>query len=49
MRDKSQDKYYEGRPYYGIKGINRVHNYWIAGGAVIMMMMGALFHYVALK
>ncbi len=31
MRDKDRDKFYEDKPYYGIKGLKKVNNLWIAG------------------
>jgi len=49
MRDRSDDKFYEDRPYYGIKGIRRVSNLWIAGGAVMVLCIGAACQFVALR
>lgn len=49
MRDKTSEDFNKNKPYYGVKGINRVSNYWIAGGAVVVMLIGALFHYAAFK
>jgi len=48
MRDKSKTND-TNKPYYGIKGINRVSNYWIAGGTIVVMLFGTFFHYTALK
>jgi hypothetical protein len=49
MRDTGQDKFYENQPYYGIKGLKRMPNLWIAAGAMFLMGCGAIFHYVAFK
>jgi len=49
MRDKEHDKFYEDKPYYGIKGVKRVPNLWIATAAIFFMGTGALFHYVAFR
>ncbi len=49
MRDKSKDKSYDRNSYYGIKGVSRKPNSWIAGAAILLMGVGALFHYVAFK
>lgn len=48
-RDKSKDKFYESKPYYGINGVKRVPNAAIAAGCVIFMMVGAAFHFVVVK
>jgi len=47
MRDKTSQDF--NGDYYGIKGVKRVSNYWIAGGAVFVMMLGTLMHYTAFK
>jgi len=46
MRDRSQDyKYDTSRPYYGTKLIKKkLPNSYIAAGAVIFMIIGAIFH-----
>lgn len=49
FRDKSDDKNYKDKPYYGIKGVNRVSNRFIATGCILFMIAGAAFHYVVVK
>lgn len=50
MRDRSNDKgSYDKDSYYGIKGVSRKPNSWIAAAAFVLMGFGALFHYVAFK
>lgn len=49
QRDRSKDKFYQSKPYYGIKGVNRVSNTYIAAGCVMFMMLGAVFHYFVVK
>lgn len=49
MRDKDRDKFYTDQPYYGIRGLKRVNNLWIAAAAVMVMGLGAVFHFVALR
>jgi len=48
MRDRRNDSK-ESRHYYGIPGIKRLPNLWIAGGTVLIMAIGAYLHYVAIK
>ncbi|RXG73737.1 hypothetical protein Avbf_00750 [Armadillidium vulgare] len=47
-----EESFYRGRkgfdgekPYYGIKGVKRLPNSYIAAGIVMFMMLGSLFHY----
>lgn len=41
-RDRSEDQKYEGRSYYGFAGIKqRLPNVYIAGGALLFMLVGA--------
>ncbi len=49
MRDKTAESFDKNKPYYGMKGVNRVSNGWIAGGAIFVMLFGALVHYTAFK
>lgn len=49
MRDKTAESFDKNKPYYGVKGINRVSNSWIAGGAIVLMLVGALFHFTVFK
>ncbi|XP_068210554.1 dnaJ homolog subfamily C member 4-like [Palaemon carinicauda] len=44
-RDKNEDKKYEGKPYYGIKGIGRLPNNYIAFGVIIFALFGGLLHF----
>lgn len=48
-RDKSKDKYYKDKPYYGIKGVKKVSNRIIAAGCVAFMVAGAIFHFIVVK
>ncbi|XP_059350435.1 dnaJ-like protein 60 isoform X1 [Daphnia carinata] len=48
-RDKSKDKYYKDKPYYGIKGVQRISNKYIAAGCVVFMLVGAAFHFIVVK
>ncbi|XP_066983137.1 dnaJ homolog subfamily C member 4-like [Macrobrachium rosenbergii] len=49
-RDRGEDKKYEGRSYYGIKGVRRLPNNYIAFGAIIFALLGGLLHfYIAMK
>jgi hypothetical protein len=48
-RDKTKDKYYKDKPYYGIKGMQRISNKYIAAGCVVFMLVGAAFHFVIVK
>lgn len=48
-RDKSKDRYYRDKPYYGIKGVERISNKYIAAGCVVFMLIGAAFHFVVVK
>ena len=48
-RDKSKDKYYKDKPYYGIKGVKKVSNRFIAAGCVAFMVAGAVFHFFVVK
>ncbi|KAK8752795.1 hypothetical protein OTU49_007668, partial [Cherax quadricarinatus] len=46
MRDRREDHKYEGRPYYGIRGINKkLPNSYIAAGAFLFMIIGTIFHF----
>lgn len=49
FRDKSKDKHYQDKPYYGIKGVNRFPNSYIAAGCVLFTVVGAIFHYFVIK
>ncbi|XP_065562682.1 dnaJ-like protein 60 [Artemia franciscana] len=49
FRDKSKDQYYKSRPYYGIKGLQRVTNGQIVAACFIFMAVGASFHYFFIK
>jgi len=48
-RDRSKDKQYQNKPYYGINGVKRVSNATIAAGCVLFMVVGAAFHFVVVK
>lgn len=48
-RDKTKDINYKGKPYYGIKGVQKVANKYIAAGCVVIMLVGAAFHFVVVK
>ncbi|XP_042214592.1 dnaJ homolog subfamily C member 4-like [Homarus americanus] len=49
-RDRSEDHKYEGRPYYGIRGIDKkLPNSYIAAGAILFMVVGAIFHFFIAK
>ncbi|XP_047496153.1 dnaJ-like protein 60 isoform X2 [Penaeus chinensis] len=49
MRDRSEDKKYEHHPYYGIRGVKKLPNSYIAAGAVVFMIVGAIFHFFLAK
>ncbi|CAG7721791.1 unnamed protein product [Allacma fusca] len=50
IRSKSKDyRQREPKPIYGIKGINKVSNGWIAAGAILVMCIGTLIQMTALK
>ncbi|XP_042880123.1 dnaJ-like protein 60 isoform X2 [Penaeus japonicus] len=50
MRDRSEDHKYEHHPYYGIRGIKKkLPNSYIAAGAVVFMIVGAVFHFFLAK
>jgi curved DNA-binding protein CbpA len=50
MRDRSQDyKYDKSKPIYGIKGLNKVSNGWIAAGALLVMCIGTVIQLTAIK
>ena len=49
MRDKSKDKDFEGKPYYGFTNIKRLSNLDIMMGCFAVMAIGAVFHYFAIR
>ena len=49
MRDKSKDKDFEGKPYYGFTNIKRLSNMDILMGCFAIMALGAILHYYALR
>lgn len=49
MRDKSQDKYYENQPYYGVKGLPKLSNTHIILTCFGIIIVGSIFHYFAVK
>lgn len=50
MRDRSEDQKYAHHPYYGIRGIKKkLPNSYIAAGAVVFMIVGAIFHFFLAK
>ncbi|XP_076054039.1 dnaJ homolog subfamily C member 4-like isoform X2 [Oratosquilla oratoria] len=49
MRDKSKDGMYADRPYYGVPGVKKLPNSYIAGGAILFMVFGIIVHYFVIK
>jgi len=49
MRDRRKDKGPNDSSYYGIKGVTRKPNSWVALGACALMLAGAVVHYVHYK
>ena len=49
MRDKSKDKDFEGKPYYGFTNMKRLSNMDILMGCFAIMAVGAILHYYALR
>uniref|UniRef100_T1JMB0 J domain-containing protein n=1 Tax=Strigamia maritima TaxID=126957 RepID=T1JMB0_STRMM len=48
-RDRSKDSQYEGKPYYGIKGVKRMSNIWIASACIAFMLIGTVLQYYSLR
>ncbi|KAK4292362.1 hypothetical protein Pmani_034877 [Petrolisthes manimaculis] len=49
-RDRTHDRDYEQRPYYGVRAIKRkLPNSYIAAGAFVFMAVGAVFHFFLAK
>ncbi|KAK7067320.1 DnaJ molecular chaperone y domain [Halocaridina rubra] len=48
-RDRSKDKYYEGRPYYGVPGVKKLPNSYIVFGIIVFTVVGAIFHFFLAK
>ncbi|XP_064602874.1 dnaJ homolog subfamily C member 4-like isoform X1 [Liolophura sinensis] len=49
MRDKSKDKMYEGQPYYGIRGVNKLPNSYIVYACLGLVASGIMLHFIALR
>lgn len=49
MRDQTKDKFYEGRPYYGISRVERLSNAYILLGCFALMAFGIVVHYFAIS
>lgn len=43
-RDKTEFYKNRDKPFYGVKGVKKLPNSYIAAGAVIFMVVGAVFH-----
>lgn len=48
-RDKSKDKYYEGQPYYGIRGVQRVPNRIIVAACLIFAAFGVCLQIILIR
>lgn len=48
-RDKSEFYKNRDQPYYGVKGIKKLPNSYIAAGAVVFMVVGASFYFYIAK
>lgn len=48
-RDKTEFYKNRDRPYYGVKGVKKMPNSYIAAGAVVFMIVGAVFHFFLAK
>ncbi|KAK8395684.1 hypothetical protein O3P69_005644 [Scylla paramamosain] len=48
-RDKTEFYKNKDRPYYGVKGVKKLPNSYIAAGAVIFMVVGASFYFYIAK
>ncbi|CAL4125634.1 unnamed protein product [Meganyctiphanes norvegica] len=49
-RDRSKDSQYANKPYYGVPGIKKkLSNTFIAGGAIVFMIIGSIIHFFIAK
>ncbi|XP_022918344.1 dnaJ-like protein 60 [Onthophagus taurus] len=48
-RDKSQDKYYETKPYYGIKGLKKLPNVVIVLICLLVTLIGVVLQVIAIN